>query len=145
MDVIRIETMEEYNYCESRGYTPIVDKNFDLEINLRVKVQKQIFGNFAFGKNNIPLANDLFYHWVWEHKPNFCEECIKPLRNYSSVHVSHILSKGANAEMAHDPRNTNILCFNCHSKWENGKRHQMRINSSNQQIITKLKKEYNSL
>lgn len=145
MDAIIIETMEEYNYCESRGYTPIVDKKFNVEITLRVTVQKRIFGNFAFGKNNIPVANDLFYHWVWNHKNHICDECTKPLSNYSSIHISHILSKGANAEMAHDPRNANILCYECHNKWENGNRERMRIYPANQRIISKLKQEYSSL
>lgn len=145
MELIKIDSIEEYIYCESRGYTPIIDKKFDVEIKLRVKVQKRIFGNFAFGKNKIPVANDLFYHFVWENKNHICEECQKPLSNYSSVYISHILSKGANAEMAHDPRNANILCFECHGKWENGNRERMRIYPSNQRIISKLKQEYSSL
>lgn len=67
---------------------------------------------------------------------------MKPLREYSSVYVSHILTRGAHPDMAHDPRNINILCFNHHNQWENGDRRAMRIYEKNVETIELLKNEY---
>ena len=79
---------------------------------------------------------------MWENKPHYCEECMRPLAEYSAVYVSHILTRGANPDMSHDPRNVNILCFRHHSEWENGAREQMRIFAKNQLTIEELKKDY---
>ena len=67
---------------------------------------------------------------------------MKPLSQYSAVHVSHILSRGAFPEMAKDPRNFNILCLEHHNQWENGKRESMRINRYNEMIICLLRRDY---
>lgn len=145
MEPMVITTMEEYTYCESRGYIPLINKLFTLEIAFRITIQDMMFGDFKFGGDNIPIANQLFYRWVWEHKKHVCEECMTPLHDYSAIHISHIKSKGANPEMAHDPRNTNILCFWCHNKWENGNRGTMRIYPGNKKIIEQLRNEYKGL
>lgn len=79
---------------------------------------------------------------MWENKPHYCEECMRPLAEYSAVYVSHILTRGANPDMAHDPRNVNILCFRHHAEWENGEREKMRIWAKNQATIEELKKDY---
>lgn len=140
MDAISISTRQEYDYAKGRGYEPLIDRRFDIEIHLRVSIQQELFG-----KGHIPAENEKFYRWCWEHKPHYCEETMRPLRQYSATYVSHILTRGAHPEMAHDPRNTNILCFAMHQKWENGDRENMRIYASNQLIIEKLKKEYATL
>lgn len=141
--MINITTREEYDICTARGHEPLVDtKNFVIDISLRVEIQKEIFGHCTHGRGNIPQANERFFRWVWEHKPHICEETMQPLRNYSAVHCSHILTRGAYPEMAHDPRNINLLCFEMHNKWENGKREEMRIFKKNEKIIETLKKEY---
>lgn len=119
-------------YCVARGYEPLLDiRNFRLDIRLRVELQLELFGNCVLGRGDIPVANQRFFRWVWEHKPHRCEECLKPLRNYSAVYCSHILTRGAFPEMAHDARNINILCFEHHSCWENGDREKMRIYPGN--------------
>lgn len=93
-----------------------------------------------------PQANDKFYHWVWNNKPHQCEECLMPLHGYSAVFISHIKTKGAFPEMAHDPRNTNILCFKHHNIWENDNLNMsMRIYRKNIKTIEMLKNEYNQL
>ena len=79
---------------------------------------------------------------MWANKPHYCEECMRPLAEYSAVYVSHILTRGANPDMAHDARNINILCFKHHSMWENGDRENMRIFAKNQLTIEELKKDY---
>lgn len=139
MEPIVIDTRELYDYARSRGYEPLTDKRFVLDINLRVSIQRALFGS-----GHTPAENERFYRWCWEHKPHICEECMRPLREYSATYASHILSRGAHPEAAHDPRNINILCFNHHSVWENGNRENMRIYLGNMKTIEQLKKEYGS-
>lgn len=144
MEKILLETQQEYDLVKSRGYEPLLpNKYFRLDIKLREQLQKELFGKCVLGRGNIPAANERFFRWVWDHKPHYCEECMKPLRNYSAVYCSHILTRGGNPEMAHDPRNINILCFEHHNKWENGNRKRMRIYPGNQRIINELLKDYN--
>ena len=136
----------EYDYCVKHGYEPLIDtRDFCLDIRLRVEIQRELFGHCVFGRGDIPKANERFFRWVWAHKPHRCEETLRPLYNYSAVYCSHILTRGAYPEMAHDPRNINILCFEMHNRWENGDRQKMRIYSGNIKIIELLKKEYQSL
>lgn len=128
----------EYNYAVSRGYEPLLDtKHFRLDIQLRVQIQ-----NDKFGTGHTPAENEKFYRWCWEHMPHRCEETMRPLPNYSAAYVSHILSRGAFPEMAHDPRNVNILCFEMHNKWENGNRQDMKIYAANIMRIEELKNDY---
>lgn len=145
MDKFLIKTEEEYNMVVSRGYQPLLNNRFFLlDIDLREKLQKRIFGHCAIGRGrDIMAANDRFFHWVWDHKPHYCEECMKPLHDYSAVYCSHILTRGAHPEMAHDPRNINILCFRHHNQWENGDKKSMRIYPGNMRIINELLEDYN--
>jgi len=133
----------EYDYIKNRGFEPLTDiEHFSLPIRLRLQIQREEFGNSYISKGDVVSGNERFYEYVWENKAHYCEECLRPLHNYSSVYISHILSRGAFPEMAHDPRNVNILCFRCHETWENGKRQEMRIYNNNLQTIGTLKKEY---
>ena len=140
MDTIRIDTREEYDYCIKRGYEPLIDWRFTMDIHLRVSVQRELFGT-----GHSPAENERFYRWCWDHYAHYCHETMRPLWDYSAVYVSHILTRGAHPEMAHDPRNVNILCFEAHNRWENGNRKSMRIYESNQLIIETLKSEYGLL
>ena len=135
-----ITTREEYDYVVSRGYEPLIDARFPMEHSLRVEIQKE-----KFGGNNAE-GNAKFYKWCLAHKPNICEECGKPIRYASATNVSHILTRGSHPECAHDPRNANILCFECHSRWEHTTtRKGMNICHKNEKTIEMLKKEYNLL
>lgn len=128
----------EYDYIVSLGFEPLLDTNhFRMDIRLRIAIQRE-----KFGTGHTPEENEKFYRWVWEHKPHYCEETMRPLPGYSATFVSHILTRGANPEMAHDPRNVNILCFEMHNKWENGNRKEMRIYPANLLRIQELKKDY---
>lgn len=144
MEPIIIQDREEYNYVTDRGFCPLLDyKNFKIDINLRIEIQREMFGRCVIGRGKIPQANERFFRWVWAHKPHRCEETMRPLREYSAAYCSHILTRGAHPEMAHDPRNINILCYEMHNLWENGKRENMRIYAGNVFVIDMLKKEYN--
>ena len=131
-----IASFEEYDYCVSRGYEPLLDARLPMEHVFRSEVQKALFG-----KNKM-RDNAKFYKWCLAKMPHICEECGKPIEKAWSGNVSHILTRGAYPEMAHDPRNVNILCLNCHRRWENGDRRNMRIWERNERTIKALKEEY---
>lgn len=135
-----IDARELYDYAVRCGYEPLIDKRFTMEINLRVSVQKELFG-----RGHTSAENEKFYRWCWEHYPHICQETMRPLHEYSAIHISHIMTRGAHPETAHDPRNVNILCLASHNKWENGNRYGMRIYQSNKLIIEQLKSEYAKL
>lgn len=136
MEIV-IDTRELYEYAVSRGYQPLIDRRFRMPIALRVAIQTQLFG-----REHSPENYQKFYQWCWQHKKHICEETMKPLHQYSASYVSHILTKGAHPNMAFDPRNVNILCYEMHNKWEFGNRESMRIYPSNQLIIAQLREEY---
>ena len=140
MKTFLIDSRELYDYAVKCGYEPLIDARFPMEINLRVSVQRE-----RFGRGHTPEENEKFYRWCWEHYPHICQETMRPLQEYSAVHISHILTRGAHPEMAHDPRNVNILCLASHNQWENGRREQMRIYLINQRTIEQLKNEYAKL
>lgn len=132
-----ITSREEYDYAVGRGYEPLLGGLLEMEHGLRLEVQRE-----KFGSGHTPAENERFYRWCWAKKTHECEECLRPLEGYSAVYISHIRSRGACPEMAHDPRNTNILCWQCHCDWENGVRERMRIYRINQKTISILQKEY---
>lgn len=140
METQLIETRLDYDYCKVRGYEPLIDPRFDMEISLRVSIQQELFGT-----GHTPAENEKFYRWCWEHYPHRCEETMRPLHQFSATYISHILTRGAHPEMAKDPRNVNILCFEMHNRWENGNRESMRIYRKNVLTIEKLRREYNAL
>lgn len=135
-----IDTRECYEFARLHGLEPLIDRHFALEINLRVSIQRELFGT-----GHTPEENEKFYRWCWEHYRHQCAETMRPLYNYSAVYISHILTRGAHPEMAHDPRNVNILCFEAHNRWENGDRESMRIYQANLLTIEQLKKEYGQI
>jgi len=67
-----------------------------------------------------PDNDQKYYRWMWEIKPHWCENCATPLQGYSAVYISHIKTRGAHTELRYDPMNSNILCTECHNKWEYG-------------------------
>lgn len=140
MNPIEIDNKQDYDYCLSQGFEPLIDNRFIVKHELRISLQQKLFG-----KGHTPEENEKYYRWVWNHKPHYCEECMKPLNEYSATYVSHILSRGAYPELAHDIRNNNILCFKCHSVWENGDRESMRIFAKNELTIESLRREYEAL
>jgi hypothetical protein len=147
---IVISTREELDYCLRKGVNPIFYHPIvKLDIKFRIYLQNELFGRPALSDNKIVIANDRFYRYCWENGHGLCENCGRPLyvlRNldgiYSSVWISHILSRGGWPEYAHDPRNHNILCGRCHAKWESRYNFEMSIFFFNQRIIKEIKSEY---
>lgn len=141
MEPYLITTRAEYDLIRAHFIEPLLGLDlFPMDIRLRVAIQRELFGT-----GHTPEENERFYRWCWDHMPHRCAETMRPLHPYSAVYVSHILTRGAHPEMAHDPRNVNILCFEMHNRWENGDRENMRIYQSNQRIIEQLKTEYHAL
>lgn len=140
MEPYLITTRAEYELCKAHGIEPLLDRRFAMDIRLRVAIQRELFGT-----GHTPQENERFYRWCWDHYPHQCAECMRPLKQYSATYVSHILTRGAHPETAHDCRNVNILCFSHHSVWENGNRKNMRIYQRNLQIVQELKKEYSAI
>lgn len=140
MPKVRIETREEYDYVVSRGiFEPLADDRFELEHGLRIAIQKEKFGG------NNAKGNDKFYKFCLHHLPLVCKECGKPIRNPSAYNVSHILTRGAFPEMAHDIRNVYILCPEHHDMYEQKTtRRGMRIFDIAEERIQQLKQEYNN-
>lgn len=129
----------EYDYAVKHGCEPLIDTwHFRMDIRLRIQIQRE-----KFGTGHTPEENEKFYRWCWEHKPHHCEETMRPLPDYSAVYISHILTRGAHPEMAHDPRNVNILCFEAHNCWEHETtRKGMRIYPANLLRIKELMDDY---
>lgn len=137
---ILIEDLECYKYAKSKGYEPLTDKRFEMPIKVRIDVQR-----YLFGAGHTPAENERFYRYCWDLYPHICEECMRPLTQFSATYISHIRTRGAFPEAAHDVRNVNILCFNHHNQWETGNRKAMRIYPGNIQTIEQLTKEYNEV
>lgn len=144
MEPYFITTRAEYDLAKAHGFEPLLGfepikgvQYFQLEIGLRVAIQRELFGT-----GHTPAENERFYRWCWDHYPHICAETMRPLRQYSATYISHILTRGAHPEMAHDPRNVNILSFEQHNRWENGDRRNMRIYRANLLIVEQLKQEY---
>ncbi len=137
---ILIEDLECYEYAKSKGYEPLTDKRFEVPIKVRIDVQR-----YLFGAGHTPAENERFYRYCWDLYPHICEECMRPLTQFSATYISHIRTRGAFPEAAHDVRNVNILCFKHHNQWETGNRKAMRIYPGNVQTIEQLTKEYNEV
>lgn len=105
-------------------------------------------------KKNIVLKSDMFaqdeqfYELCFNLKLQICEECGKKLPNIfrdengkiiARHRYSHILPKSTYPRLRHNIDNINILCFDCHYKWEFGDRKKMNIYESNLRIIDKLR------
>jgi len=139
--MIEINSRLEYDYVVSRGHQPLLDwKKYIMPIELRLLIQDEYFGAADFQKEN-----QKFYRWVWEHSIHNCAETGLPLPTYSSVYISHIISRGSDRRMAIDPRNVNILSPQIHALWDSENKSQkqkLNIYRENQLIINLLKKDY---
>lgn len=150
---IIIDSIEGFDLCLKKGINPLFwHRIFKLEINLRVDIQNKLFGLSEIGKVNIIKSNEKYYRYCYNHSNLSCENCGKKVysctniyNNYSSVYISHILSRGSNPKMAHDPRNHNVLCLHCHNKWEFGNKKEMLIYFDNLVVIDEIKRDYYSI
>ena len=141
MEPIVVDTREQYDLCISEGFQPLIDGRFKVNIALRVSIQRELFGT-----GHTPDENERFYRWCWKHSRHVCSECMKPLKSYSATYISHNLTRGAFPEMAHDPRNVTILCYEHHNQYEHSTtRNNMRIRLSVEKKNEQLKQEYGKL
>jgi 5-methylcytosine-specific restriction endonuclease McrA len=141
--VFLIDSIELYERATRAGFKPLLDwRHFYLPIDLRRQLQYKLFGKNELGQGGIIRANDLFYHYCYENAPaKVCEECQTPLDYYSAKYVSHIKSRGSSADLAHDPRNQNLLCPRCHNNWET-KPKALKIYTQNLLVIDLLNYDY---
>lgn len=106
----------------------------------RRDIQRELFGG------NNAEGNQKFYAFCIRHKSPICEHCGKPIPHPTAINVSHILTRGSHPEMAHDPRNVQMLCAGCHGLWEHtttrSKMNPWFVEKTNK-IIERLKQEYN--
>lgn len=139
--MVEITNREDYDALLKRGIDCLYDKRYHLEIGLRREIQRE-----KFGKND-DEGNAKFYAYCIKHFPHVCENCGKPIKHPWATNVSHILSRGSHPEMAHDPRNVNILCWDCHTAWEHTTTRN-KLNpwfvEKNERTIQMLKQEYNN-
>lgn len=86
-------------------------------------------------KVKIGQDNDV-YRQVFNSRSCDCEECGKNLNeefedeegNVIARHTySHIVPKSIAPELRHNINNFNRLCLECHVRWENGDKENMRI------------------
>lgn len=139
--MVEITNREDYDALLKRGIDCLYDKRYHLEIGLRREIQRE-----KFGKND-DEGNAKFYAYCIKHFPHVCENCGRPIEHPWATNVSHILSRGSHPEMAHDPRNMNILCWECHQKFEHTTtRHYLNpwFVEKNERTIQMLKQEYNN-
>lgn len=142
---VNLDSWEKYEEFRSAGFEPLGDWRFCIPIKLRIEIQYLTFCN-SYSRVNIPVANTKFYNFCYENSLKICAETGQPIHNYSATVVSHILSRSDKPEMAFDPRNTNILIPQMHSKWEcknkPGENKDMQIWRRNQIVIQHLNMEY---
>lgn len=140
--MVEITNREDYDALLKRGIDCLYDKRYHLEIGLRREIQRE-----KFGKNDNE-GNAKFYAYCIKHFPHVCENCGRPIPFPCATNVSHILTRGSHPEMAHDPRNVNILCGTCHELWEHAPT-RFKLNpwlvEKNERTIKLLKQEYNGV
>lgn len=58
---------------------------------------------------------------IWEERSHYCQHCGMYLgEEPKSFYFSHIKGKGAYPELRLDPNNIELLCYECHHKWDFG-------------------------
>lgn len=126
----------------NKGFHVLYDwRNFRIETTLRRNIERLYFSHSEFNRIDIERSNQKFYNHCWNiHQEHYCEECQKPLHNYSATFVSHILSRSNYPEYALDVRNHNILCGKHHKQWESPENKEMVIYFMNRLIIKTIKK-----
>ncbi len=110
---------------------PLIDERMQIDFAVRFAYQELLF-----------KTDEQFYKWNYDHRPHVCEECHAPLRNYSAVWCSHIISRGERNDMRMDCRNANLLCWLHHQQWESETKFIMQIYPRNAITITTLYGEY---
>ena len=137
---IELFSCSDYEAALKRGFFPLHDwRRFEMANDLRKYLTDEIF-SLTTGARSITKSNLKFYHVAWKISQHYCEECGLILHHYNACFISHILTKQAHPEHAFDLRNYNILCKECHNKWEYGVKRDMKIFRKNQLAIEAMRK-----
>ena len=100
-------------------------------------------GSYGSERGNI-RADEEFYERCFNNSDHRCEECGRKLpekfrdddgKIIARWQYSHIVPKSIAPELRHDMKNINILCLECHMKWENGDRKSMSIYEENKRLF----------
>lgn len=79
-----------------------------------------------------------FYQSIWNEREHYCEECGKWLGDEPAwSYFSHILPKSHYNKLRYCKANIDLLCPDCHHRWEFKDRKNMRVYSEDK--INKLK------
>lgn len=119
----------ECNYFRIHGETPIQaaikrEKEQEKEKN-RIKWQKQ---KEAPKKKRKATGELKMFKEIWEERSHFCQNkmCGRYLgENLMPIFFSHRKSKGAYPALRLCKDNIDLLCAECHQKWETGKRSEI--------------------
>lgn len=138
--MIKINTLNDYQKWTKIGRNPLYEwRYFTVNSELRKELQFTLFANNPFNRGDVEKSNQKYYEHCWKlHPEKICENCKRPLGQYSSIHISHILSRKEYPEYALDPRNHNLLCGSCHKNWETNPKN-MLIYPINLLVIAKIK------
>lgn len=113
--MITINNINEYNKFKAGWVEPLIlPELFKIYPILRKEIARSIYGKAS------PNADSIYYKYMWEIKPHWCENCGAALPKYWAGHISHILTRGAYTEYRYEALNSNILCNDCHTLWETG-------------------------
>ena len=80
---------------------------------------------------------------IWNERSHSCIECSRKISRPSAINFSHYLSKGAFPELRFEKKNIDILCSDCHFRFEFNDRKNMKIYS--EERTTELKQLANKL
>lgn len=93
-------------------------------------------------KENKEYYNQSIEDNIEKHGGCRCENCGDDIQNPTGRNVSHIIAKGSNPSLYHDPINHYILCRDCESEWTDGDRTKMNIYQDSQERRMKLLREH---
>lgn len=100
---------DECNYCRLHSG----------KTRKEVAISKINFKNKRYRKNTGELA---LFKEIWNERQHVCARCGQILPEPMRVHYfSHIKSKGAFPELRLCKTNIELLCINCHQKYEFGR------------------------
>lgn len=102
--------------CDDCNYKRLHDGKTRFEVAIEKSKTKK-------SKSKKPSGELELFKEIWAERPHKCVKCGKDLGDeLKPVYFSHKKSKGAFPELRLDKTNIELLCFNCHHKYEFGSR-----------------------
>lgn len=127
---------KKFCLCDNCNFKRLHEGKTKWEVSSRKPVKR------ASNKRKSVLEADReVYLRLFLDRGQVCEECDTPLPDEFEIdgnlvaiwRYSHIKPKSTYPELRHDPNNFNILCLECHSKWEFGDKKEMKIYNKNKE------------